>query len=103
VREVLGHPVGAGATPCPYHLLTQHPDWELQTGRKTQSPWYDLGRPEVREFERDVMLECLRNYDIDGLHFDCIRYDGRGMCLCDYCQQEVQRRYGIPRWCPVHS
>lgn len=77
-------------------LLTQHPDWELQTGEKTRSRWYDLGKPEVRQFEREVMLECLRDYDIDGIHFDYIRYDGRGMCFCDYCQQEVQRRYGIP-------
>ena len=77
------------------HLLTQHPDWELQTGQTTHSRWYDLGKPEVRRFERDVMLDCLRNYDIDGLHFDYIRFDGRGMCFCDECQQEVQRRYGI--------
>lgn len=80
----------------PGHLLDQHPDWELQTGRKMNPPWYDLGKPEVRAFEREVMLECLRNYDVDGIHFDYIRYNGRGMCYCDTCQSEVERRYGVP-------
>jgi uncharacterized lipoprotein YddW (UPF0748 family) len=82
------------------YLLTKHPDWRLQTGEQSGEAWYDLGRPEVRQFERELMLECLRNYDVDGIHFDYIRYDGRGMCYCDTCQSEVERRYGIP---PVSS
>lgn len=77
-------------------VLTQHPDWELQTGRKTRPSWYDLGKPEVRQFETDVMLDCLRRYDVDGLHFDYIRYDSQQFCYCDYCQQEFARRSGLP-------
>lgn len=77
-------------------VFATHPDWELQQGRKQWPTWYDLGKPEVRAFERDVMLECLKNYDVAGIHFDYIRYDGQGMCLCDYCQHEVETRYGIP-------
>ncbi len=87
---------GSAGWAMPGYVFTQHPEWKLQNGRDTYPPWYDLGRPEVRAFERDVMLECLRNYDLDGLHFDYIRYDGRGMCYCDACQAEVQRRYGLP-------
>lgn len=80
----------------PGYTFVQHPDWELQTGRKTRPGWYDLGKPEVRAFERDVMLDCLRHYDVAGIHFDYIRFDSRGMCLCDYCQHEVEKRYGVP-------
>jgi len=80
----------------PGHVFTQHPDWELQAGAPTQELWYDLGKPVVREFQRDVMLECLRDYDVDGIHFDYIRFAGRGMCYCDYCQGEVEELYGIP-------
>jgi len=69
---------GAYGWDRPGHLFTQHPDWELQTRARTQEPWYDLGKPEVRQYERDVMLDCLESYDVDGIHFDYIRYDGRG-------------------------
>lgn len=78
------------------HVFTQHPDWELQTGTPTGGGWYDLGKPQVREFEREVMLDCLRTHDVDGLHLDYIRFPGRGMCYCGDCQAEVQRRFGIP-------
>ncbi len=80
----------------PGHLFTRHPDWQLKTGVETAELWYDLGRPEVRAFQRDVMLECLRNYELDGIHFDYIRFPGRGMCCCERCQAEVRDRFGIP-------
>ncbi|MBI2301807.1 MAG: family 10 glycosylhydrolase [Armatimonadetes bacterium] len=89
---------GAGR---PGFVFDKHPDWALQEGPGPSERWYDLGRPEVRAFERDVMLDCLRNYDLDGLHFDYIRFDGRGMCYCSACQTEVQKRYGLPPVSPT--
>lgn len=80
----------------PGFVFDKHPDWALQTGRKTRPQWYDLGKPEVRQFETDVMLDCLRNYDVDGLHFDYIRYDSQQYCYCDHCQQEFLQKYGVP-------
>ena len=41
------------------------------------------------------MLECLKNYDVDGLHFDYIRYSGRGPCYCRHCQEEFARKFGF--------
>jgi len=81
----------------PGHVFTVHPEWQLDDGSTGPERWYDLGKAEVREFERDVMLDCLRNYDVDGIHFDYIRYDGRGVCYCEECQTEVERRSGVPR------
>ena len=75
-------------------LFVQHPEWQLQGGRGDR-PWYDLGRPEVRDFQRDLMLDCLKNYDVDGLHFDYIRYSGQGPCYCKHCQEEFARKYGF--------
>ena len=40
------------------------------------------------------MIECLRKYAIDGLHFDYIRY-GPHQCYCQHCQEEFARRYGF--------
>ncbi len=80
----------------PGHILSRHPDWEIKTGRSARPAWYDLGKPEVRDFQRDLMLECLGRYDVDGLHFDYIRYADQAICYCDTCQSEFSRRTGLP-------
>jgi uncharacterized lipoprotein YddW (UPF0748 family) len=50
--------------------------------------------------ERDSMLEIARNYAVDGLHFDYIRYpDSRG-CYCDGCRQRFEASVGhkVENW-----
>lgn len=73
-------------------VFAQHPEWRLQSAG---DPWFDLGRPEVRAFQRDVMIDCLRGHELDGLHFDYIRYNGTQVCYCDHCQQEFAAKYGF--------
>jgi len=58
-------------------VFAQHPEGRL-LGGKGEDPWFDLGQPAVRDFQRNVMIDCLRTYDLDGLHFDYIRYSGQG-------------------------
>jgi len=83
---------GAYGAPEVRQVLDKHPDWAVQDG--AGGLWYDFSKPEVRRFESDLMIECLRKYDIDGLHFDYIRY-GPHQCYCDYCQTTFARRYGF--------
>jgi uncharacterized lipoprotein YddW (UPF0748 family) len=83
---------GAYGAPEVRHVLDKHPDWAVQDG--AGGIWYDFSKPEVRRFESDLMIECLRKYDLDGLHFDYIRY-GPHQCYCDYCQTTFARRYGF--------
>lgn len=81
----------------PGSVLTQHPDWELKTGQAgAEGKWFDLGKQAVRDFERDVMLGCLKAYDLEGLHFDYIRYSDQAVCHCAECQGEFSKRYGFP-------
>lgn len=75
------------------HVLDKHPDWAVQDGAGGRL-WYDFSKPEVRRFQSDLMIECLRRYNLDGLHFDYIRY-GSKQCYCDYCQRTFARRYGF--------
>ncbi len=75
------------------HVLDQHPDWAVDDGGSGPL-WYDLGKLEVRRFQSDLMLECLRKYNVDGIHLDYIRY-GPHQCYCSYCQREFARRYGF--------
>jgi len=83
---------GSYGSPEVRHVLDKHPDWAVQDS--TGGFWYDFSKPEVRRFESDLMIECLRKYDVDGIHFDYIRYGPR-QCYCDYCQSTFARRYGF--------
>jgi uncharacterized lipoprotein YddW (UPF0748 family) len=71
-------PAGAGAKLsklAPNHPLRQHPDWAIAypTG-KTGRLYFDPGNPAARMFVEDSILEAVRAYDIDGVHFDDFFY-----------------------------
>jgi len=85
---------GAYGHPEPLHLLDRHPDWLVDGSGQSDRLWYDLGKPEVRAFQSDLMIEALTRYDLDGVHFDYIRYDGSAVCYCAHCQTEFASRYG---------
>ncbi len=56
----LGH-LAAGSPP------RRHPDWVRRYGGAL---WYDPGLPEVRSLISQVVLDVVRKYDVDGVHFD---------------------------------
>ncbi|MER5772542.1 glycoside hydrolase family 10 protein [Streptomyces sp. NPDC001985] len=49
------------------HPARKHPDWVLPYGGKL---YYNPGIPEVRAFVQDAMIDAVRRYDIDAVHFD---------------------------------
>ncbi|MFE2035751.1 glycoside hydrolase family 10 protein [Streptomyces scopuliridis] len=49
------------------HPARVHPDWVLPYGGKL---YYNPGLPEVRTFVQDAMLDAVRRYDIDAVHWD---------------------------------
>ena len=66
----------------PPHMLSAHPDWRvvdedgLTMEYNNSYTWVSPGIPGVREHVKSVALEIVQNYDVDGLHFDYIRYPG---------------------------
>ena len=52
---------------APGSPAAEHPDWVVAYGGKL---YYDPGLPQVRALTTDVILEVVRRYDIDGVHFD---------------------------------
>ncbi|TXS78816.1 hypothetical protein EAO76_04455 [Streptomyces sp. sk2.1] len=52
---------------APGHPARVHPDWVLPYGGKL---YYNPGIPEVRRFVQDAMLDAVRRYDIDAVHWD---------------------------------
>lgn len=51
----------------PTHPARLHPEWVVPYGGKL---YYNPGLPEVRRFVQDAMLDALRHYAIDAVHWD---------------------------------
>jgi len=64
-------------TISPNHISVTRPEWHLAFA----NPRFMLnpGLAEVREYVASVMMDIVRNYDIDGLHFDDYFYPYAGM------------------------
>lgn len=59
--------VDAGRNVAHNHITRLHPEWFLTySGKKL----FDPGLPEVRAYITAVVMDIVRNYDIDGIHFD---------------------------------
>jgi len=67
----------------PQHISRTHPNLVRPYGK---SLWLDPGEREVQEYSLSVVLDVVRRYDIDGVHFDDYFYpypekDNRGQVL----------------------
>lgn len=55
------------ANTSPKHITKQKPEWFFTYGGKKL---FNPGLPEVRQYIIGVIMDVVRNYDIDGVHFD---------------------------------
>ncbi len=68
----------------PDHAYRTHPEWVTEDASgNTMSPstdsegaYLDPGIPAVQDYLFDVFMDIVRNYDIDGIHLDYVRYKG---------------------------
>ncbi|GLW46062.1 hypothetical protein Stsp02_17240 [Streptomyces sp. NBRC 14336] len=72
------------------HPARRHPDWVVTYGGKL---YYNPGLPEVRAFVQDAMLDAVRRYAVDAVHFDdyFYPYPVAGQTFDD---QDAYDRYG---------
>ena len=61
-----GHPADTSAL-APTHVAKQHPSWVREYGDYL---WLDPGVPAARDHTHEVIMDVVRRYDIDGVHFD---------------------------------
>ncbi len=59
---------------APGPVLTAHPDWAMMDACGTPGRWLNYAKSEARQFIVDLISEMARNYDVDGIHLDYIRY-----------------------------
>ncbi|MBM3502009.1 MAG: hypothetical protein FJX74_25430, partial [Armatimonadetes bacterium] len=57
--------------------------------------WLCPSHPLNYQLELDTMLEPVRKYDVDGIHFDYIRYLGEHVCYCPGCLERFQADTGL--------
>lgn len=76
------HPLWSESAPPVWkdHILYRRPDWLTQDPHGNQGTpvgyALDFGHPEVQDYLARLYLEVVRKYDVDGIHFDFIRFGG---------------------------
>ncbi len=62
--------------------------------------WLCPSHPENLKLEADSMVEIVEKYDVDGLHFDYIRYPDGDHCYCDGCRSRFEAASGqkVKNW-----
>jgi uncharacterized lipoprotein YddW (UPF0748 family) len=102
----------ASPPPEANQLWTEHPDWFMVGKDGKRMPpidpnvkdrvreWYSFvnpAKPEVRDYLTKVFVEVVKNYDLDGIHYDYVRYPGE---IGDFSYDPVtlegfKKAYGI--------
>ena len=70
------------------HRLQQSSDGKEQL-------WLCPSLPENQKLEINSLLEVVRNYDVDGIHFDYIRYPDGDHCFCAGCKERFEQATGL--------
>lgn len=69
------HSIGS-YTLHPSHIAVEHPEWTIV---KDDYRYLDPGFPFVRDYVTNVVMDVVRNYDVDGIHFDDYFYPYGGI------------------------
>ena len=75
-------------------LRSEHRLQMSDTGE--EEPWLCPSNPLNAALERDALVEVARNYPVDGIHFDYIRYPDGRHCFCPPCRVRFEQATGSP-------
>jgi uncharacterized lipoprotein YddW (UPF0748 family) len=86
---------GAKSVPAAAHISRTHPELVRRYG---QSLWLDPGEKAVQDYSLGVVMDVVKRYDVDGVHFDDYFYpykekDASGRDL-DFPDQTAWEKYG---------
>lgn len=86
-------------------ILEKHPEWaeEDEGGRvfsnwQYGTAWLNASMPEPRQYLKDLFMEIVTKYDVDGLHLDYIRYNEDEVGhfgLSEYSRNAFKEQYGF--------
>ena len=77
------------------HISRAHPEWVRGYGKYL---WLDPGEPAVRDYSLRVVMDVVKRYDVDGIHFDDYFYpyrekNSRGVEM-DFPDNQTWKKYG---------
>ncbi|MBI5476474.1 MAG: family 10 glycosylhydrolase [Ignavibacteriales bacterium] len=58
----------------PLHVYHEHPDWLQPVNGEY---WFDIGKPDVRNYLLRISIDLATRYNLDGFQFDFLRYPGK--------------------------
>ncbi|MBR5758648.1 MAG: family 10 glycosylhydrolase [Thermoguttaceae bacterium] len=58
-----------------------------------EKPWLCPSHPENRALQLAALEEVAFKYDVDGVHFDYIRFPDETTCYCDGCKERFAQAY----------
>ena len=67
---------------------------------EVQDSWLCPSHPANQDIEVASMVELVRMYKVDGVHFDYIRYPDGNSCFCDGCRTRFEAKLGrrVAQW-----
>ena len=73
---------------------------QVQFNGKPSDTWLCPSHPDNQKLETDAMVEVASKYDVDGIHFDYIRYPGPDGCFCAGCRERFEKSVGrkVTNW-----
>jgi uncharacterized lipoprotein YddW (UPF0748 family) len=71
------------------------PQVSRELGWNQRFDWLCQAHPENRELEKNLMMELVRKYDVDGVHFDYMRYPYEPLCYCETCRKKFIEETGL--------
>ena len=69
---------------------------QVSVAGETKERWLCPSHPENQALEIASMVEIARDYAVDGIHFDYIRYPDGAHCFCDGCRARFEERMDRP-------
>jgi len=92
-----GHPSAKSAA-SENHVSRQHPQWVRHYGKQI---WLDPGEKEARDYSLRVVMDVVRRYDIDGVHFDDYFYPYKELNRAgeemEFPDEASWKKYGVGR------
>jgi uncharacterized lipoprotein YddW (UPF0748 family) len=71
---------GSSMSDTSRHIFWKHPEWftKSYSGATADggSMFLDPGIPEVEDYLTNIYLDIIKHYNVDGIHYDYVRYDG---------------------------
>ncbi len=96
----------------PNHVFHKHPEWlnrndKGELAKSGSNYGLDPGIKEVQEYTHKIFMDIVKNYDVDGIHFDYVRYWDPWFGYSDLAVARYKKEtgakhtpfYNDPQWC----